>query len=79
MFFTLSDALFDLLLLFHLRIITLAIITYTFQRIHGKNSRNLSVVNCLFFMIFYFFNKAIELESVLPMMVIIVPDRVTPL
>ena len=55
MFFTLSDALFDLLLLFHLRIITLAIITYTFQRIHGKKLKKSKHSKLSFFHDFLFF------------------------
>ena len=79
MFFTLSDALFDLLLLFHLLMIPLAIITYTFQRIHGKKLKKAKRSKLSFFYDFLLlFNKAIELELVLPMMVIIVPDLVTP-
>jgi len=44
-----------------------------------KNSRKSKVVNCLFSHDFFvFLNKAIELELVLLMMVIIVQDLVTP-
>ena len=79
MFFTISDALFDLLLLFHLLIIPLAIITYTFQRIHGKKLKKVKSSKLSFFSGFFvFLNKAIELELVLLMMVIIVQDLVTP-
>ena len=80
MFFTVSDTLFDLLLLFHLLMIPLAIITYTFQRIHGKKPKKVKSSKLSFFHEFsvFFYNKAIELEMVLLLIVITVPDLVTP-
>ena len=55
MFFTISDALSDLLLLFHLLIIPLVIIMYTFQRIHGKKLKKAKRSKLSFFHDFLFF------------------------
>ena len=55
MFFIVSDALFDLLPLFHLLMIPLSIITYTVQRIHGKKLKKAKRSKLSFFHDFLFF------------------------